>query len=84
MIAKLFAAMVLVAFSSAAFAHSCPVLMSEIDEALADPATEQRLSEEQLSKVRKLREQGEQAHLDGEHTKSMELLSRAKGTLEIS
>lgn len=83
MFRSLFAVASLIA-SGAVFAHSCPVLMSEIDETLNDPATEQRLGNEQLSKVRQLREEGEQAHLAGEHTKSMELLSRAKGTLEDS
>jgi hypothetical protein len=82
MFLRLFAAVSLIVFSGAAFAHSCPVLMSEIDETLNEPATEQRLNAEQLSKVRQLRKEGEQAHLAGEHAKSMELLSRAKGTLE--
>jgi hypothetical protein len=84
MFQKVLAVAFLIGFSGGAFAHSCPVLMSEIDEALNDPATEQRLDTEQLSQVRQLRKEGEQAHLDGEHAKSMELLSRAKGTLENS
>jgi hypothetical protein len=84
MIRKLFAAMLFLAFSSVAFANSCPLYMSDIDEALADPGIEQRLSEEQLSEVRQLRKQGEQAHQDGDHAKSMESLGRAKEILGIS
>jgi hypothetical protein len=84
MIRKLFAGTLLLAFSSAAFANSCPLYMNDIDEALADPGIEQRLSEEQLSEVRQLRKQGEQAHQDGDHAKSMDSLSRAKEILGIS
>ena len=84
MIRKLFAGTLFLAFSSAAFANSCPLYMSDIDEALADSGVEQRLSEEQLAEVRQLRDQGEKAHRDGDHAKSMESLSRAKEILGIS
>jgi hypothetical protein len=84
MISKLFSAALFLAFSSAAFANSCPLYMSDIDEALADPGIEQRLSEEQTSEVRQLRKQGEQAHQDGDHAKSIESLGRAKEILGIS
>lgn len=81
---KLFAALVLVAFSSSAFASSCPLLMTEIDTALKDPAVAQRLSEDQLAEARQLREQGEEAHRAGDHAQSVETLNRAKEILEIS
>lgn len=81
---KFFAALVLVTFSGAAFASSCPRLMNEVDAALQDPAVEERLSEEQLTQVRQLREEGEEAHRAGNHTESVEALNEAKDILGIS
>lgn len=84
MFKKVLASMLLIAFSSFAFAASCPLYMGEIDEALDDPAVQQRLSEEELEEVRELREEGEEAHQAGDHEKSMEALTRAKEILEVS
>jgi len=84
MIRKLLATMVFVAFSGVAFAGTCPLLMNEIDEALNDPAVEQRLSEEQLMQARELRAQGEAAHSAGNHAESEEALNQAKEILGIS
>jgi hypothetical protein len=84
MIGKLLAGLILFAFSSAAFSGSCPLLMSDIDAALEDPAVTERLSEEELMEARQLREQGEEAHRSGDHAQSMEALNRAKEVLEIS
>jgi hypothetical protein len=84
MIRKLSASLLFILFSSLAFASSCPLFMGQIDEALADRAVEQRLSEEQLEEVRKLRGQGEEAHRAGDHAKSMEALGRAKQILEAA
>ncbi len=84
MFQKVLTSVLFIAFSSSAFAASCPLYMGEIDEALADPAVEQRLSEEELAEVRQLRDEGEKAHQAGEHEKSMEALTRAKEILEVS
>lgn len=83
MIKKLFAALALMLFMSPAWAHMCPSLMGEIDEALADEAVVAELDEGQLEKVRELRQQGEQYHNDGEHDQSVEALNEAKGILGI-
>lgn len=84
MIRKLLAVLVVVAFSTAAFAASCPLYMGEIDAALEDPAVAERLSEEQLAEVRQLRKKGEEAHRAGDHAQSMKSLGRAKEVLGIS
>lgn len=75
---------VLLALSGAAFASSCPLLMEDIDAALADPAVVERLGEEQLAEVQRLREEGEEAHRGGDHGRSMEKLGQAKEILGIS
>lgn len=74
----------LLTLSSAAFASSCPLLMKDIDAALADPAVVERLSEEQIAEVRQLRDEGEAAHQAGDHDRSVEKLAQAKGILGIS
>ena len=84
MIRKLLATMIFVAFSGVAFAGTCPLLMNEVDEALNDPAVEQRLSEEELMEVRQLRAQGEEAHSAGNHAESEKALNQAKDILGIS
>jgi hypothetical protein len=84
MFPKVLISLLLIACSSLVFAASCPLYMGEIDEALKDPAVEQRLSEEELAEVRRLREEGETAHKAGDHDKSMEALTRAKEILEVS
>ena len=84
MFLKVLTSLLLIAFSGFVFASSCPLYMGEIDEALKDPAVEQRLSEEELAEVRQLREEGEKAHQAGDHDKSMKALTRAKEILEVS
>jgi hypothetical protein len=84
MIRNLISGLVLIVFSSGAFAASCPLYMGEIDAALKDPAVEERLTEEQLAEVRTLRKEGEEAHRAGDHAQSMKALGRAKEILEIS
>ncbi|MCE8017585.1 hypothetical protein HOP62_16025 [Halomonas sp. MCCC 1A17488] len=83
MIRKLFVALVLMAFISPAWASQCPMLMSEIDDALEDDAKVSQLSEDDLARVRELREQGEQYHNDGDHAQSEEALNEAKELLGI-
>jgi hypothetical protein len=74
----------LLALSGAAFASSCPLLMQDIDEALADPEITGSLSEEELDRARELRKEGEEAHRSGDHGTSMQKLAEAKSILGIS
>jgi hypothetical protein len=84
MIRKFVAVLLAVGLASAAFANSCPLLMKDIDAALADPSVAGQLTEEQLKEVQQLREEGEEAHQAGDHAKSMEAFGRAKEVLGIS
>ena len=64
----------------AASAHSCPLEMFKIDEALrtsppADPQT--------LKKVRELRAEGEKLHKQGRHGEAMLVLGSARKLLKI-
>jgi hypothetical protein len=84
MFRKLISALFLVILSSAAFASSCPLLMKDIDTALADPAVAERLSDDQLAEARQLRKEGQEAHEAGDHSRSVEALGEAKEILGIS
>ena len=64
---------------SAAFAHSCPTLMAEIDAALPGAT----LSEADMTKVKELRAKGEELHAAGDHDGSMAALEEAKGMLGL-
>ncbi|EWH01664.1 hypothetical protein [Halomonas sp. BC04] len=83
MMKKLFAALVLLAFVSPAWAATCPMLMGEIDEALADDAKVAQLSETELEQVNQLRQEGEEAHNAGDHARSEEMLNEAKEILGV-
>lgn len=74
---------VLALFISPAWAHTCPVLMGEIDQALGDEAVVAQLDEDQLTQVHELRQQGEEYHDAGEHDQSEAALNEAKGILGI-
>ncbi|MBX9463053.1 MAG: hypothetical protein KL840_17975 [Aquamicrobium sp.] len=63
----------------AALAHSCPVLMQDIDAALPDA----NLSAEDAAKVAELRAQGEELHSAGDHDGSMAALEEAKALLGL-
>ena len=65
--------------STGAFANSCPKEMKAIDAALPTA----KLSEAQMSEVKKLRAEGEQLHKDGKHSDSMATLGKAKKMLGI-
>lgn len=71
-------ALALVAFS--AFANSCPKEMKAIDAALA---AKPQLTEANMSKVQKLRADGEKLHADGKHGDSLKALNEAKKLLGI-
>jgi hypothetical protein len=63
-------------FSSSAtvFAETCPNLIKQIDELLAES---KQLSAEQIKEVKILRIQGEEAHKEGNKEECEKLLSQA-------
>ena len=65
--------------SSVAFANSCPKEMKAIDAALPTA----KLSEAQMTEVKKLRADGESLHKAGKHSESMNALGKAKKILKI-
>ncbi|MEC4718039.1 hypothetical protein RY831_02665 [Noviherbaspirillum sp. CPCC 100848] len=73
----IFAVLVL-ASSSAAFAHNCPNVMKEID---AKMTSAQGVSPETMTKVKQLRADGERFHKEGKHAESMKSLEQAKAML---
>lgn len=83
-IRSLTAALALLMLASTALAGSCPMLMSQIDTALNDPAVQERLSEEEREAAQELRDQGEEAHKSGDHAASEAALKQAKALLGIS
>ncbi|NMG41325.1 hypothetical protein GRZ55_18940 [Chelativorans sp. ZYF759] len=62
---------------AAAFAHSCPAVMAEIDAAM--PTAE--LSDGDRARVEELRAQGEELHNAGDHDGSIAALEEAKGIM---
>jgi len=66
--------------SASVLAHGCPGEMKAIDAKLA---TQPKVAEADMSKVKKLRADGEAAHKAGQHTESMKLLAEAKKILGI-
>lgn len=57
----------------AAFAYSCPALMSQIDAALPDA----NITDEERERVVELRQQGSDLHDAGDHTGSEAALNEA-------
>lgn len=76
--ATLFSALLLASFT--AFAFHCPVDMKKIDEALAKNP---KLTEAQMTEVKKLRADGEAAHKAGKHQDSVDTLAKAMKILGI-
>lgn len=74
----LFSALMLASFM--AFAFHCPVDMKKIDEALAKNP---KLTEAQMTEVKKLRADGEAAHKAGKHQDSVDTLAKAMKILGI-
>jgi hypothetical protein len=71
---------VAVAASGTAFAATCPGEMKKIDEALAKSP---KLTEAQMSEVKKLRADGEALHKAGKHGDSVATLAKAKDILGV-
>jgi hypothetical protein len=66
--------------SGTAFARHCPADMAKIDAALA---AKPKLSDAQMSEVKKLRAEGETLHNGGKHMESEEALAKAMKILKI-
>ena len=66
--------------TSTAFAASCPKHMKAIDAALAKNP---KLTEQQMSDVKKYRADGEKLHKEGKHADSVEALAKAEKILGI-
>ncbi len=73
------AGLILIA-SAPAFAHSCPLVMKKIDEALKTA----KLSQADMGKVMGLRAKGEAMHKSGKHGESMKALGEAEKILGIN
>jgi hypothetical protein len=77
---KLLTTLSLALAASMAFANNCPNEMKAIDAKLA---TNPKLSDADMAKVKKLRADGEAAHKAGKHDDSMKALGEAKKLLGI-
>jgi hypothetical protein len=66
--------------SSAAFAFHCPADMRKIDEALGKNP---KLTEQQMSEVKKYRAEGETLHKAGKHQESVDTLAKAMAILGV-
>ena len=66
--------------SSVALAFHCPADMKKIDDALAKNP---KLSEAQMTEVKKLRADGETSHKAGKHQDSVDTLAKAMKILGI-
>ncbi|WP_275097281.1 hypothetical protein [Sedimenticola hydrogenitrophicus] len=60
--------------SAPAFASQCPKDIKQIDQALEQ---EHGLTDEQVSQVRQLRDEGEKLHQSGQHQQSVDTLAQA-------
>ena len=65
--------------SNLAYAGSCPLLLKEIDQLIEQS---KQLSKEQLAEIKQLRQQGEEAHNQGDHKESEDLLKQALELLD--
>ena len=69
---KLFISIYLILISNVAFAGSCPLLWSKIDSSINNVA-----DKDLKLKIQELRDAGEKAHSNGDHSKSEKLLNEA-------
>lgn len=77
---KLLLSILLASASGLALAYHCPADMKAIDAKLA---TNPKLAEADMAKVKKLRADGEAAHKAGKHDDSVKLLGEAMKLLGI-
>ena len=69
---KLFISIYLILISNVAFAGSCPMLWSKIDSSINNVA-----DKDLKLKIQELRDAGEKAHSNGDHSESEKLLNEA-------
>ena len=77
---QLLCAIAMASVSTLALANHCPADMKAIDDKLA---TQPKLAEADLAKVKKLRADGEAAHKAGKHDDSVKMLGEARKILGI-
>jgi len=77
---RMLAAVATLAFAGSALAFHCPSDMKAIDEALAKNP---KLSEAQMTEVKKYRAEGEALHKAGKHQESVDTLARAMKILDV-
>ena len=77
---SLIVALSLALVSTGAFAFHCPADMKKIDAALA---INPKLSEAQMSEVKKRRAEGETLHKAGKHQEAVDTLAKAMGILGV-
>jgi hypothetical protein len=77
---RMLAAVATLAFAGSALAFHCPKDMKAIDEAMAKNP---KLSEAQMTEVKKLRADGEALHKAGKHQESVDTLAKAMKILAI-
>jgi hypothetical protein len=73
-------AVALLALSGSAFAFHCPADMKKIDEAMAKNP---KLTDAQMSEVKKYRAEGETLHKAGKHQESVDTLAKAMKILNV-
>jgi len=66
--------------AGSAFAFHCPADMAKIDAALAKNP---KLTEAQMTEVKKQRADGEELHKAGKHQESVDTLAKAMKTLDV-
>ena len=69
---KLFISIFFILISNVAFAGSCPMLWGKVDTGINNVADEGL-----KVKIKELRDAGEKAHSDGDHSESEKLLNEA-------
>ena len=67
------------AVSAPALANQCPTDIKKIDAAMAGA----KLSQEQITEVSRLRDEGQRLHSEGKHQESMATLAKAKALLGV-
>jgi hypothetical protein len=68
-----------VAMAAPALANQCPSDIKKIDAAMANAS----LSQEQMAEVKRLRDEGQRLHEQGNHQQSMDTLAKAKQMLGV-
>ena len=77
---RLLVAISALVFSGAALAFHCPADMKKIDEALAKNP---KLTDAQMTEVKKYRAEGETLHKAGKHQESVDTLGKAMKILNV-